>query len=136
MQQQNLKNHVRRDTEFLALGVLNLTLFAATAVWVLRQPNPLHWLLAGLALSTMSAGLAARRYAIRNQDRLIRLEENVRLHWMGIDPSNLTMRQMIALRFASDAEIPGLVQRSVAEKLTGKQIKEAIVNWRADVDRV
>ncbi len=136
MEQQNLKNHVRRDTEFMALGVLNLTLLIATVVWLMRQPGALHWILAGLALSTMSAALAARRYALRNQNRLIRLEENVRLHWMGIDPSGLTMRQMIALRFAPDDEVNALVQRARTESLTAKQIKEAIVNWRADHDRV
>ena len=136
MAQQSKENHVRRDFAYLALAVLNLTLLIASVRLLIQYRSVLHWIVAGLALSTLSAGIAIRRYALKNQDRIIRLEENVRLHWMGVDPSGLTMAQMIALRFASDAESPALVTRAVEEKMTPKQIKEAIVNWRADLDRV
>jgi hypothetical protein len=133
---QTKENHTRRDFAYLALAVLNLTLLIMAVRQLIQFRNGQHWVIAGLALSTLSAGIAVRRYALMNQNRLIRLEENVRLHWMGVDPSGLTMAQMIALRFASDAESPALVARTVAEKLTPKQIKEAIVNWRPDLDRV
>src|ERR1700712_5209360 len=102
--QQTKENHTRRDFAYLALAVLNLTLLITAVRQLIMHKDVLHLVIAGLALSTLSAGIAARRYALKNQNRLIRLEENVRLHWMGVDPSGLTMGQMIALRFASDAE--------------------------------
>jgi len=49
---------------------------------------------------------------------------------------SLTMRQYIGLRFASNPELPALARRAIREKLTEKQIKEAIVSWRADNDRI
>ena len=136
MAPQTKENHTRRDFAYLALVILNLTLLITAVRQLIEFRNVLHLLLAGFALSTFSACIAVRRYALKNQNRIIRLEENVRLHWMNVDPSGLTMGQMIALRFASDAESPALVARAVAEKMTPKQIKEAIVNWRADLDRV
>ena len=136
MAPQTKENHTRRDFAYLALVILNLTLLITAVRQLIEFRNVLHLLLAGFALSTFSACIAVRRYALKNQNRIIRLEENVRLHWMNVDPSGLTMGQMIALRFASDAESPALVARAVAEKMTPKQIKEAIVNWRADLDRI
>jgi hypothetical protein len=48
----------------------------------------------------------------------------------------LTERQLVALRFASDTEIPKLVERSLSEKLSPKDIKKSIQNWRPDYWRV
>ncbi len=135
-EQQTYKNHARRDYAYLALTVLNLTLFITAAVQLLRHYDLLHWFLLGLAVSAGSAGRAAQHYALKNQNRLIRLEENVRLHHLSVDPSGLTMRQMIALRFASDAEVPALARRAESERLDSKAIKQAIQQWRADHDRV
>ena len=135
-EQQNYKNHVRRDHAYLALTVLNLTLFITAVRELLRHYDLLHWVLLGLAVSAASAAIATREYALKNQNRIIRLEENVRLHHLGVDPSGLTMRQMIALRFASDAEVPALARRAETERLEPKAIKQAIGQWRADHDRV
>ncbi len=134
---QNYKNHTRFDPKFhFFLMPLCLICFIASIFHVVHQPTPPNVLLVPVTFGLLFVATVARLYAIKVQDRVIRLEENVRLHWMGIDPSGLTLRQMVALRFAPDTEVPALVQRAVAEQMTGKQIKEMIVNWRADVDRV
>jgi hypothetical protein len=86
------------------------------------------------------AGLA-RDNPLRLQDRMIRLEENLRYQRL-LTPAllaqtqSLTLRQILALRFASDAELPALLQRTLSENLTPKTIKQSITNWRADNLRV
>lgn len=80
----------------------------------------------------------ARVFALRAQDRAIRAEENFR-HFILTGkplPSGLRMNQVIALRFASDAEFPDLAQKAVAEKIPGEDIKKMIVQWRPDFHRV
>jgi hypothetical protein len=71
---------------------------------------------------------------VRLQDRIILLEMRVRLARLGREPdyARLSKRQLVALRFASDAELPALIQRALAESLTGTQIKQAIRNWQPD----
>lgn len=79
-----------------------------------------------------------RSFPLKAQDRAIRAEENLRhyvLTGRRFDP-RLTMPQIIALRFASDEEMPMLAQRAVEEKLSSREIKKAITHWKADHDRV
>lgn len=79
-----------------------------------------------------------RSFALRAQDRAIRAEENFR-HFILTGkplPAGIRMSQTIALRFASDAELPALAERAVKENLKNSEIKQAIVNWRADHYRV
>lgn len=79
-----------------------------------------------------------RSFALRAQDRAIRAEENFR-HFILTGkplPAGIRMSQTIALRFASDAELPALAERAVKENLKNREIKQAIVNWRADHHRV
>lgn len=133
---QTYKNHVRVDRAYLALTVLNLTDLIAAIWWMGRRFDLHHLVVVGLAVAVLSATHALRHYALVNQNRTIRLEENVRLHWLGADGAGLTMKQMIALRFASDGEVVALARRAAAENLSPNQIKEAIVVWRPDLDRV
>ena len=82
--------------------------------------------------------LFSRRFALKAQDRAIRAEENFR-HFVATGKpldSRLNMSQIIALRFAGDDEFVALAKQAVDENLSGKQIKMAIKNWRADNNRV
>ena len=79
-----------------------------------------------------------RGYGLKLQDRLIRSEENFRyfvLTGKRLD-ERLSLKQLIALRFASDEEYPELVVRTLQESLTPDQIKQSVVHWRADHHRV
>lgn len=79
-----------------------------------------------------------RLFPLKAQDRAIRAEENFR-HYLLTGktlPSDLRIDQIVALRFASDEEFPGLTQRALKENLSSKAIKQDIKNWRADYHRV
>lgn len=79
-----------------------------------------------------------RAFPLRAQDRVIRLEENIRhyvRHGSFLDPK-LDIRQVIGLRFAADSEVDALVERALSEGLTEDEIKKAIKAWRADSYRV
>ena len=75
-----------------------------------------------------------RTFALRLQDRIIRLEMQTRLARLGRvdDMQRLRLPQIIALRFASDVELSALMDRAIAEELTPDQIKRAIRDWQGD----
>ena len=93
-----------------------------------------------MALWALVATFKIRIYALKVQDRLIRLEERLRLKELA--PAlqgrigDLTEDQLIGLRFASDGEVAGLAAQALAGNWNRKQIKESIKNWRADHWRV
>jgi hypothetical protein len=94
-----------------------------------------------IALAALVAVFKIRLYALRVQDRVIRLEERIRLVSVLPEPlrsriGELTGAQLVALRFASDAELPSLVERALQEKLSRADIKKAVVNWRPDYSRI
>lgn len=81
-----------------------------------------------------------RTFPLKVQDRIIRLEERLRLNALLSEPlrsriGSLTEGQLIGLRFASDAEVAGLVEAALAENLTGEAIKKRIAIWRPDFFR-
>lgn len=140
--QQTLANHARWDPafHFFALPVALITVIV-TVVNLFRAPGWGNGCLVMIALGAFVLALRVRRYATKLQDRVIRLEERIRLTSILQEPlrsrvGDLTPSQLIGLRFASDAELPALVKRALAEKLDRKTIKQAITNWRADDLRV
>jgi hypothetical protein len=144
-QPQNLKNHTRFDPlfHFFVMPMLLLNLIFAIYATIHAWPGFMHTHLWWIAMSFVFFGMAgiSRASALRAQDRVIRLEEQLRLADLVPEEQldlvdRVTLRQYIALRFASDAEVSELAARAVAEGLTPKQIKEAIRSWRPDHDRV
>ena len=94
-----------------------------------------------LSLSLVLSVFISRMYAIKNQDRIIRLEMRQRYFEMtgtsfSAKEKQLKMSQIIALRFAGDAELLPLMERAIAEKLSSKEIKLAVTDWQADYHRV
>ena len=134
MTTQNYANHVYRPVLWLVGALSAVIAFVMMVTFAIRQPSIIAFGLVAMALSLICAVLMVRRYAIRLQDRIIRLEMQTRLTRLGraIDVDRLSMRQLVALRFASDAELPGLMDRALAENLSGDQIKRAVTTWQAD----
>jgi hypothetical protein len=139
---QNFSNHTRRDPlfHFFILPVFVITLIS-TIVHLVRRPG-LHsaWLVV-VVIAALLAVFKIRLYALKVQDRVIRLEERLRLATL-LDPTlrpripEFTEAQLIALRFASDAELNALAARTLNEKLAAQEIKKSIQNWRPDNWRV
>lgn len=79
-----------------------------------------------------------RAFALKAQDRAIRAEEQFRYFILTGKPlpKELRLRQIIALRFASDEEFPALTEKATREKMSDKEIKAAIQNWRPDYNRL
>jgi len=142
---QSFKNHTRWDPVFhFFIAPLLLANIIVVGIHIARSHHAFGFHSAWsilIAVALLLLALKARMYALRDQDRIIRLEERLRLASMipaeqMAELESLTMRQYIGLRFASNPELPALARRAIREKLTEKQIKEAIVSWRADNDRV
>jgi hypothetical protein len=139
---QTLANHARFDPlfHFFLAPVFGLSVIAAL-IHLLWHPS-LH--AAAFFIISVAAFVAIfkiRTYPLKVQDRVIRLEERQRL--MLLLPEalrsripELTEKQLVALRFASDAELPALAQRALSENLSNADIKKAIQNWRPDYWRV
>lgn len=139
MQEQNLSNHTQRDLYFTALALIFGVTVGYSIKHALDYPNGMTIWLVVLSMAMLVMLFRMRIYSLRVQDRVVRLEERLRMKELlsaDFDTSALDLKQIIALRFASDAEYPGLVKKTLDEKLTPKQIKALIKNWRADFHRV
>ncbi len=141
---QNYKNHTRFDPiwHFFILPVLLLNILFSIALTIHHWPQHrvllCWWDLLSIVL--MLAVARARAHSLKAQDRIIRLEERLRMSaLLSADEfarsKTLTESQLIGLRFASDAELSALVKRTLDQGLTQKQIKQSIVNWRPDTFR-
>jgi len=139
---QNLKNHARFDPlfHFFLAPVLLANLIVAI-VHLVRHPHFFPAWLAVLSLAAFIALFKVRMYPMKVQDRVIRLEERMRLQ--ALAPTewhtqiyHLTEDQLIGLRFAADDEVVELAKHALEHNLNRKQIKERIRSWRADNWRV
>ena len=139
---QTFANHRRFDPlyHFFVFGVFAVTLLIS--LWTLvRTPS---WAAAGCFVwngAFLVLFFRVRVYALKTQDRIIRLEERLRLATLLSEPlrsriGEIDEKQLIGLRFASDAEAPALVQAALDEKLSREEIKKRIKTWRPDTFRV
>jgi hypothetical protein len=139
---QSLKNHARFDPFYhlFITGFYFLNLVYA-GFHLHRQPSlSSGWYLV-LSIAAIVPIFKLRLYPLKVQDRVIRLEERLRLQ--ALSPQQwhpqiyrLTEDQLIALRFAADDEVVELAKQALEHNLTRKQIKERIKSWRADDWRV
>lgn len=139
---QSFANHARFDPpfHFFMIPVFAITTVAAIVTAVRTPSLGSIWYVVFTAAITVAA-FKIRLYALKVQDRVIRLEERLRM--MSVLPAEMRARipevtadQCVGLRFASDEELAALVRRALDEKLDRKQIKQAVTNWRADYHRI
>lgn len=142
MQEQNFKNHTR-----LVAGYHGFTFLLILSLLIGSFINLAHSASENLYSASLICVVAVifvmmfwftRSFALKAQDRAIRAEENLR-HFILANkplPSTLRLSQIIALRFASDDEFVALAAKAAAEKMRAKEIKQAIVKWKADYNRV
>ncbi len=142
MSEQNYKNHGRIDPtfHFLLSGILLVNLIAAVVHLVHHPGWHMAWYVV-LSLTALILLFKVRLYAMKVQDRVIRLEERMRLQ--ALAPSEwhaqiyrLSIDQLIGLRFAADDEVVELAKQALEHGLNRKQIKQRIKSWRADEWRV
>jgi hypothetical protein len=139
---QTFANHARLDPPFhlFILPVFAISLII-TIVHLIMHPGMHSAWIVVFVLAAAIAVTKTRTYALKVQDRVIRLEERLRLAILLDKPlrgriNELSESQLVGLRFASDAELPALVERALSQKMSNKEIKKAIVQWKPDYWRV
>jgi uncharacterized membrane protein YdbT with pleckstrin-like domain len=140
--QQSYAGHGRMDPAFhrFLVPVSALTIIVAIVNGVRHPGFNSAWLVL-VSVAAVVALFKMRLYSLKVQDRLIRLEERLRLQQVLSDPlrariPELTVGQLVALRFAADAELPTLVASALNQKLSKDDLKKSITVWRADHFRV
>lgn len=142
MKEQNFSNHAQMVPGFHYLTFGGIIALLGGSINYLLKSSPENKYLASLIVLTaiifVLVAWFTRTFALKAQDRAIRAEENLR-HFVltgKLLPASLSVGQIVALRFASDAEFVALVAKAAAENLSGKEIKQSIQNWKADNYRV
>ena len=136
---QTYKNHAKMVPLYhyvtYALLAANLSWAASAAM---KAPGTGTIIAFGTACALILVAFFARAFAVRVQDRVIRLEMRMRLRELlpaALHPriAEFTVGQMVALRFASDSELPGLAETVLRDRITDKKaIKLMIKNWTPD----
>lgn len=145
MARQNFKNHIRYYTthHFIFYPLLLIALILSVVAYNHHPEQGEVWIaiIAIFIFIGWSSFMMRQHYALGNQDRIVRLELRFRyfvITGKRLEPleSNLSTRQMAALRFAPDEELPALMERTLKENLSAHQIKNLIVHWLPDHMRV
>ena len=140
---QSFASHSRMVTGYHRVTALCVLVFVLWSIWHAASSRSLdaHFQMLG-AFGLAGTFWYARIFPLKAQDRVIRLEEQLRLTRLLPDDlrtrvPELSARQLIALRFASDGEVAELVRWVLANQAAnGKMIKQRITSWRPDTHRV
>ena len=141
-QPQTYANHRRFEPmqHFILTPILLIT-WVVTLWQAIKHPNLNSIWLAILGFAIFMVATQVRTYALKVQDRLIRLEETLRMQ--RLFPADLqgriqelTPKQMVGLRFAADAELADQTREALDQNLSGEAIKKRIQTWRPDTFRV
>ena len=139
-EQQSFAHHTKLVGGFHGFVLPALLLNAG---WSIYQWIHLGWTIGGFinvltAIALLLLSFYARVFALTVQDRVIRLEERLRLEKLLPDDlkpriGEFTKDQLVGLRFASDAELPALARKVLTDKIADrKSVKQSIQTWRAD----
>jgi len=144
MKIQSYKNHIRfyPPHHFVYYPIV-ITFLAFSIYFIFTTTEPLIWTFISVVFVVLFglAFMLRQHYALTLQNRIVRLELRYRYFLITgkrleeLD-KKLNDSQLFALRFAQDEELQNLVERALHENLIGKDIKKAIVNWKADHKRV
>ena len=141
MTTQNYKNHRKYVIGYHVIGLLGVLALIIGSIMNLIHTAPENLYSASLlvlvSILLLFAFFYLRGFALKAQDRAIRAEENFRHYLLTKKPlpNDLTMRQIVGLRFASDEEFPDLVEKAVKDNLSEEAIKKSIKNWKGDYYR-
>lgn len=139
---QTLENHARLDPLYhFFLAPVAVMMLIATIYEAVKEMTWMNGAHVVVMIWAIIALFKIRLYPLKVQDRVIRLEERLRLEKLLPESlksriGDLTESQLIALRFASDAELPALVEKTLSGNLDPKSIKQSIRVWRPDHFRV
>jgi hypothetical protein len=142
---QDYKNHIRfYPPHHFVFYPIVLALLASSIYYSITDlPNQKLWIFISALIFVVGwlAFMLRQHYALVLQNRIVRLELRYRyfvITGTRFEPMEYLLKdsQLFALRFASDEELPKLVQQAVAEKMSGNAIKKAIINWFSDHNRV
>lgn len=141
---QNYKNHRQLNPfHHFVITPITLVLLVWSTIHFFNSDGTFNQNIFNVLISVCLIMIAfmARSFALKNQDRIIRMEMRQRYFEMtgksfAEKEKQLRLGQIIALRFAGDEELMALIERAIAEKLTSKDIKMAIKNWQGDYRRV
>jgi hypothetical protein len=144
MQEQSYAKHAKFVPMFhFVLGLIVLACLIGSFVNLWQSLGDHERLYSASLIAAMSVALFllfvfTRSFALGAQDRAIRAEENLRhfaLTGKLLDP-RLTIKQIVGLRFASDAEFVELARKAAEGSMPQDAIKKSVQSWRADHDRV
>ena len=144
MAEQNFANHAKNDPLFhKALFPLLMLVFVGSLVNLYQSLGDHERLynaslVAAISFALLLMSFLVRGYPLKAQDRAIRAEENLRHYVLTgkLLDARLTVKQIVALRFAADEEFVALAANAAANNTDPKDIKAAIKIWRADHDRL